>query len=228
MITAVSPVQPVVPADIQEIESQVKSLSITTPQALQAASDLMIRIRKTRKMAEEALKVSLKPLKEQIKAQEDQARIGLTLLTNAESALQRGILDYQRKAREEAEHQQAKELAKYEKKVERLEAKAEADGKPLPIIAPPPIIQAPPTQVKTESGSLTAQTVKRWRLAGVSADELDNLRRDDPRAKAIPDAFFRLVPGEITRLVKTLGQAGKAMPGCPGIEVYEESTLSVR
>lgn len=217
-----------VPADISAIETEVKALSITTPESYQEASDLMIRIRKTRKAQEEALKARLKPWKDQIKAEQDKASIGLTLLQNCEAQLQKGILDYQRKAKEEADKQQKKELEKFEKKVARAEAKAEATGAPLPLIAPPPIVAPPPTQVKTESGALHTTRIRKWRLGSLTPEQLQGLKRDDPRVKDIPDCFFGLMTAEISKIVRAIGEPGKPCPACPGITVYEEETLAVK
>lgn len=217
-----------VPADIHAIATEVKALSITTPETYQEASDLMIRIRKTRKTQEEELKKRLKPWKDQIKAEQDRAGVGLTLLQNCESMLQQGILTYQKKAREEAEKQQKKEIEKFEKKVAKAEAKAEATGAPLPIIAPPPIVAPPPTQVKTESGALHTTKIKKWRLGPLTPEQLQGLKRDDPRVKEIPDCFFGLMTTEISKVVRLLGEPGKPCPACPGIEVYEEPVISVR
>jgi hypothetical protein len=220
------------PSEIQAINAEVKSLSITNPQSYQSASDLMIRIRKTRKQQEDALKAKLKPYKDQIKAEQDRANIGLVLLHNCETQLQRSILDYQRRAREEADRAQRKEQEKHDKKVAKAEAKAEATGQPMPIIAPPPVIAAPSSHVKTESGALTSVKVKKWRVkfkdSVLTSDEVAGLKRDDPRVKEIPDCFFGLVTAEITRLVKAIGQPGQPVPGCSGIEVFEEETLAVK
>lgn len=229
MNTALASVpQSSVPAEIQAIDTQVKSLTINTPQALSLASELMVKIRKARKMAEDTLKAAVKPWNDKIKALKDEANVGITLLQNNEATLQRGILDYQRKAREDAEKLQAKELAKYEKKVERLESKAEATGAPVPLIPPPSVIAAPPKMVQTESGTLNTMKVKKWRIEGLKDDDLKDLRRDDPRLKAIPDSFFQFMPGEISKLVKSVGRPGQPVPGCPGVDVYEDETISIR
>lgn len=217
-----------VPTDIHAIETEVKQLTITTPESYQAASDLMIRIRKTRKAEEDNLKAKLKPYREKIKAFQDHANIGLILLQNCEAQLQRGLLEYQRQAREEAEKQQKKALEKFEKKVEKAEAKAEATGTPLPLIMPPPIIQPPPTQVKTESGALHTTKIKKWRIGTLTSDQLTGIKRDDPLVKQIPDCFFGLLATEISKLVRAIGEPGKPVPGCPGIDVYEEEVISVR
>lgn len=217
-----------VPADIHAIAAEVKELSITTPESYQAASDLMIRIRKTRKAQEEALKAKLKPWKDKIKAEQDRANIGLTLLQNCEAQLQKGILDYQRKAREEADRKQKKELEKFEKKVAKAEAKAEATGAPLPLITPPPVIAPPPTQIKTDSGALHTTKLKKWRLGTMTPEELQGVKRDDPRVKEIPDCFFGLMTTEISKVVRLLGEPGKPCPACPGITVYEDEVISVR
>lgn len=216
------------PEEIREFDAQVKTLTINTPAAHQLAAELMVKIRKARKHAEDALKAACLPFKAQIKALQDEANVGITLLQNNEATLQRGIQEYQRKAREEAAKKQAQELAKYEKRVERLEAKAEAAGAPLPVIPPPPVIAPPPRQVQTEAGTLGTQKVKRWRIPGLTEDELRDVRRDDPRLQAIPDSFFVLNASEIAKLVRSVGRAGVPLPGCPGVEVYEEESLRVR
>lgn len=210
---------PAVPTEIAEIETRVKELTINTQDALQAASELMVRIRKTRKGAEDALKQELKPLKEEIKQRQDQANVGLTLLQNAEGTLQRGILEYQRKAREEAEKQQRKALEQYEKKVAKAEAKAEETGAPVPVIALPPVITAPSKSIATEAGKLNTMKVKKWRINGVA--DPSTLTRDSAEAKPIPDKFFDLNTAAITKVIKAGGDV-------PGVTAYEEEVLSVR
>lgn len=217
------------PTAIQAIEQEVKALTITSPATYEAATGLMIRIRQTRKAAEDALKTALAPLKKQIKDQQDAAQVGLTLLQTCEAQLQRGILAYQEAGRKAAEEQRKKELAKYEAKVAKAEAKAEATGKPVALVPLPPVIQAPATAITTDRGTLNVLKVKKWRIAGVTDAEIkQGIRRSDPRVTDLPDMFFELVAGDITKLVKSVGQAGQPLPGLPGVEVYEENSLTVR
>lgn len=218
----------IVAPDIQAVATQARALTITTPETLTEASSLMVSLRKLRKREETQLKDQIAPLKEEIKRHQDHANLGITLLMNAEAALESAILSYNRQAKEAAAILQAKAQATYDRKLAKAEAKAEATGTPLPLMAPPPIIQAPPTHLSTPAGSLTARTTKEWRIQGVSEAERADLRRDDPRLKDIPDRFFSLKTGEIGKLVRAIGQAGQPLPGCPGVEVYEVEGLAVR
>ena len=218
----------IVAPDIQAVATQARALTITTPETLTEASGLMVSLRKLRKREEVALKDRIAPLTDQIKAMKDRANLGITLLVNAETVLESAILAYNWRAREAAAKLQAEAQAKYDRKLAKAEAKAEETGKPMPLIAPPPIIQAPPTHLTTPAGSLTARTTKEWRIPGVAAENLAGLYRDDPRVKDIPDRFFVLRTSDIGKLVRAIGQAGQPLPGCPGVEVYEVEGLAVR
>lgn len=218
-----------VPTAISAIEKEVKALKITSQESYLSAISLLARLRGVRKDAEAALKTELAPLKNLIVVKQEQVGIGLTLLRNAESTLQSGILKYKQEAGEQARKKQQREIEKYEARVERAEKKAEDTGKPVAMVALPKIIATPPKTVTTASGSVSTMKVIKWRILDVTQEDLeDGVRRNDPRVKDIPDSFFTLKAGEITKLVKSLGRPGQPLPGCPGVVVFEECTLSVK
>lgn len=139
------------------------------------------------------------------------------------------IIAYQEFCEAEARKKQAAELAKWEKKVERLERKAEVTGAPVPIVPPPPLIMSPPKTVETEAGTQTMRVTKDWRLPTVVVDgqavplDKDALTYQDALdyKLSIPAAYFFFHPGKVGQIVRAGGHV-------PGIEVFEVKNIAVK
>lgn len=154
----------------------------------------------------------------------------VTLLRDRRTELADKIIQYVEWCKAEAAKEQAKELKKYEAKVDRLEEKAARTGAPVPIVPPPPVIAQPPKTVISETGATqTIRVTKDWRLPTVVVDgqavalEKDALTWEDAQRYGlkIPASFFYLNPGKVGQIVRAGGHVS-------GIEVVEVKGISVR
>ena len=197
-----------VPEQVEQLSKEITALiseatlTVKTEQDCFVASDWLARIRKKRKDTEQFFTDLIKPFKEAVKQHQATCQKVLEPLSTAEAKLSTGILDYRRKAQEEAARQQAKLNEQHDKKVE----KAIAKGKDPTEIAPAPIVSAPVKTVETEAGAVSARKIKKWRLVD---------------AGQVPKEYWMLDEAKIGKVVR----AGAEIPG---IQTYEEEVLSVR
>jgi hypothetical protein len=212
----------------QEEMNRVLSLqvTITSPETLEKAQVNLSAVRKASKDLTAAVKALKAPHQEAIKEIDAAAKPWKDKLDQRDAQLETGILAYHRQVREEAQKKQLAEQAKYEKKVERVEAKALAEGKPVPVVLPPPIISAPPKTMQVGESKQTVMKRKAWKIsakafaAGLSADGM-TAEQNRIHELGIPERYFTLDTGAIGKIVRAGGTV-------PGVEVYEEESLSIR
>ncbi|MGH8103787.1 MAG: hypothetical protein ACREJQ_04615 [bacterium] len=197
------------------------SIMIVSPETLEKAQVNLGQIRSATKSMVAAIKALKGPHQEEIKKIDAAAKPWKDKLDARDTALERAILDYNRLVRLAAEERQRKELEKYEKKVERVETKAIEQGKPIPIVLPPPIFASPPKTVEVDGSKQTTIKRKAWRLqVGTDPDYCDYQVNLD-RQLGIPPQYFKLDTAMVGKVVRAGGVI-------PGIEIYEEESLSVR
>jgi len=194
-------------------------IAITSPESELMARNHLTDVRLSLKRLTADIKALKEPHQAFIKSIDEAAAPWKSLLAERDQDLEKALLAYGRKVREAAELAQRKLMEQYEKKVERVEAKAIAQNKPIPVVLPPPIIATPPKSVTTDQGKQTVVKRKAWRIAGV--DELDKLTRADFASREVPNEYFLLDTARIGKVIRAGGSI-------PGIEVFEEESIAVR
>ena len=210
----------------KEIEKVLAlSIVITSPESLEKAQINLSAVRLAGKNLAAAVKALKEPHQTAIKEIDTAAKPWKDKLESRDATLERAILTYNRQVKEAQEELQRKELAKYEKKVERVEAKALEQGKPIPVVLPPQVFATPPKTVQVEGSKQTTITRKCWRvrLGGTVVTEPEKLtaRAAQMNLTGIPLQYFLLDTAAVGKIVRAGGII-------PGVEVYEEESLSVR
>lgn len=205
------------------------TVSVVSPETELQAREYLASVRKELKAFKASVVEIKKPFKKEIDEIDAASKPWIEKLQQKDQETEQAILAYLRKVREETEKQNQKALEKYEKKVATQEAKAIANGKPMPIVIPPSLASAPAKTVELEGAKQTIVKHRKWRIKRddmLNADIRQDLSRLDARFSAeqgldIPLEFFCLDTGKIGKLVRAGGTI-------PGIEVYEEESLSQR
>lgn len=210
-------------SNIKELE-QIKTLqiSVISPETKAEAEVYLIKIDKFSKQLTADVKTLKAPYKAEIERIDLSIKPYQEMLLERKGAFGRAILEYNRKVDEQIRIANAKAMEKYEKKVERLEGKAIEQGKSMPIVLPPVMATAQPKTVQTDAGKLTTVKRKAWRLP-LECGDPETLTAADSQARgfSIPLDFFILDTAKVGRIVRSGGTI-------PGVEVYEEESLSVR
>ena len=194
-------------------------IAITSPESELMARNHLTDVRLSLKRLTADIKALKEPHQAFIKSIDEAAAPWKSLLAERDQDLEKALLAYGRKVREAAELAQRKLMEQYEKKVERVEAKAIAQNKPIPVVLPPPIIATPPKSVTTDQGKQTVVVRKAWRVAGV--DEPDKLTRADFASREVPNEYFLLDTARIGKVIRAGGSI-------PGIETFTEESIAVR
>lgn len=199
-------------------------ISIVSPETELQAREYLASIRKELKAFKASVVEVKKPFKKEIDEIDAASKPWIEKLTQKDQETEQAILAYVRKVREETEKRNQKELEKYEKKVATQEAKAIANGKPMPIVIPPSLASAPAKTVELEGAKQTIVKHKKWRVPG-------NQFQQDPSLlnAAVAQSLGMSIPLQYFTLdTATIGKVVRAGGTIPGIEVYEEESLSQR
>ena len=198
--------------DVQTIQKEVRDFAstipteITTAKGLQEAAGLFVSIRKKRKEAEAWFNEKfIDPAKALLKSHQNEARLTIQPLVDAETVLNKAMVAYRQQEAERTRKEQEKLNAKYEKKVE----KALAQGREVEEVAPPVVVQAPATSTKTDDGQLIFKKVKKL----ICVDE-----------GLTPDVFCVITRSPNKKMIDAALRAGQAVPGWRLEEVEELAT----
>lgn len=200
-------------------------ISVTSPETDVKAREYLVTLRKSVKEFTATCKELKKPFKREIDEIDRLSKPLLEKLQLRDDEVERAILAYARKVKEETERRNQRELEKYEKKVEKAEQRAIENGKAMPLILPPALQSAPAKTVEVSGAKQTTVNRKSWRI------NLNGRVMPDPSALTareaevleipIPREFFKLDTAAIGKIVRAGGII-------PGVEVYEEESLSLR
>ncbi len=199
-------------------------ISVVSPETELRAREYLASIRKELKAFKASVVEVKKPFKKEIDEIDSASKPWIEKLTQKDQETEQAILAYVRRVREETEKQNQKALEKYEKKVATVEAKAIANGKPMPIVMPPALASAPAKTVEIEGAKQTIVKRKAWRIPG-------NRFQNDPSMlnAAVAHELGMPIPLQYFTLdTATIGKVIRAGGSIPGIEVYEEESLSQR
>ena len=188
------------------------------------AREYLASIRKELKAFKASVVEVKKPFKKEIDEIDAASKPWIEKLQQKDQETEQAILTYLRKVREETEKQNQKALEKYEKKVATVEAKAIANNKPMPIIIPPALASAPAKTVEIEGAKQTVVKRKAWRII-VGGQVLQN---PDQLTYKTAEGVLDIPKEYFTLNVTAIGKIVRAGGSIPGIEVYEEESLSQR
>lgn len=200
-------------------------ISVISPETELKAREYLASVRKAVKDLKSSVTELKKPFKQEIDDIDKLSKPLLEKLQQRDQETEQAILAYLRKVREETEKRNQKELEKYEKKVATVEAKAIANNKPMPIVLPPSLASAPAKTVEIEGAKQTVVKRKAWRMRIAGSEVADpsvvTAKLSDEFKTGIPLEYFILDTARIGKVVRAGGTI-------PGIEVYEEESLSQR
>lgn len=201
-------------------------VSVISPETELEAREYLASIRKELKAFKASVVEIKKPFKKEIDEIDASSKPWIEKLQQKDQETEQAILAYFRKVREETEKRNQKELEKYEKKVATVEAKAIANGKPMPLVIPPALASAPAKTVAIEGAKQTVVKHKKWKLSPCLVNahlSPETLTAQDNQLfeLGIPMEYFCLDTAKIGRIVRSGGTI-------PGIEVYEEESLTQR
>lgn len=211
---------------IQSVQKLVgMKISVISPETELSAREYLASIRKELKAFKASVVEVKKPFKKEIDEIDAASKPWIEKLQQKDQETEQAILAYLRKVREETEKQNQKALEKYEKKVANVEAKAIANNKPMPIIIPPALASAPAKTVEIEGAKQTVVKRKAWRMRLAGSEVADpsavTAKVSEEFQTGIPLEYFTLDTARIGKVIRAGGTI-------PGIEVYEEESLSQR
>jgi len=208
--------------NIKELE-QIKSLqvSIVSPETKTQAEEYLLKIDKATKQHVKDVKDLKAPHQAEIDKIDAASKPWKQILVERKDAITQALIAYNNKVRAAVAAANVKILDKYEGKVATTEAKAIAAGKPMPIVLPPQLLTTPAKTEQVDGGKITTVKRKAWRLAGGSLRVAADMTAAEAHAYGIPLEYFLLDTSRIGKIVRAGGTI-------PGIEVYEEESISVR
>jgi hypothetical protein len=206
---------------IQRELEQFKTLTIVvmSPETELEARTHLSLMRSAGKRLEADIKALKAPHQAAVKEIDEAARPWKNLLAERDTSLEQALLKYGQQVRVAAEAANRKILEKYENKVALTEAKAIAQGKPIPVVLPPLTVNAPPNSVGVAGSQQTIVRRKAWRITGTNNP--DELTRASFASKSVPDEYFTLDTARIGKVVRAGGSI-------PGVEIFEEESIAVR
>ncbi len=201
------------------------TISVVSPETELKAREYLASIRKELKAFKASVVEVKKPFKKEIDDIDAASKPWIEQLQKKDEETERAILAYLRKVREETEKANAKALEKFEKKADKAAAKAIETGAPMPLIIPPALVSAPAKTVAIEGAKQTVVKRKAWRLRIAGSEVADpstvTAKLSEEFKTGLPLEYFILDTARIGKVVRAGGTI-------PGIEVYEEESLSQR
>lgn len=208
---------------IQSLTSM--TISVVSQETELEAREYLASVRKELKAFKASVVEIKKPFKAEIDSIDKASKPWIEKLQQKDDEAEQAILAYLRKVREATEKANAKKLEQYEKKVATVEAKAIANDRPVPIVIPPMLASAPPKTVELEGTKQTVVKRKAWRLRLAGSEVADpstlTAKVSEEFKTGIPMEFFILDTARIGKIIRAGGTV-------PGVEVYEEESLSQR
>lgn len=201
------------------------TISVISPETELKAREYLASVRKAVKDLKASVTELKKPFKKEIEDLDTLSKPLLQRLQERDEETERAILAYRRRVQEETEKANQRAIEKFEKRTDRAAVKAMETGKPIPFIPPPALAAAPAKTVELEGLIQTVVKHKKWRVSidGVPLVEPGQLRADTAQkyGLAIPLEYFALDTAKVGKVVRAGGSI-------PGVEVYEEESLSQR
>jgi hypothetical protein len=178
------------------------------------ASQYLIDVDKAAKAHEEDVEKVKRPYLDELAKIRATAKTWSDELAARRSNLVKNIQAYEDKRDAAARIEQAKDLKRWEKQVERVEAKAEAKGQPVPVVSPPPVREMVSKTQHVGGASITTVNRKDWKIRDVVVDgavepiQPDTLTYADAQRLGlkIPASYFVLDTGKVGRIIRNGGE----------------------
>lgn len=207
------------------------TIVVNSPDTETQARSYLTDVRLASKRLDVDVKLLKRPHQDFIKDIDEAARPWKTILSERDQSLERALLEYGRMVRLAAEEANRKILERYEKKVDKVEAKAILENKPMPVVLPPQMVATPQKSVETDGSRQTTVKRKQWRMKPGFTSEMSvrelfamrgitNLDEMWPEDFPGPDYFF-LDSGMIGKIVRSGGKLS-------GVDIYDEESISVK
>lgn len=201
------------------------TISVVSPETELQAREYLASVRKELKAFKASVVEIKKPYKKEIDDIDTASKPWIEQLQKKDEETERAILAYLRKVREETEKANAKALEKFEKKADKAAAKAIETGATMPLIIPPALASAPAKTVAIEGAKQTVVKRKAWRLRIAGSEVADpstvTAKLSEEFKTGLPLEYFILDTARIGKVIRAGGTI-------PGIEVFEEESLSQR
>jgi hypothetical protein len=142
------------------------------------------------------------------------------LVATRRAELAKKITAYEEARDAAARKAQAKDLKAWERQIERAETKAEQQGLPVPVTAPPPVRETVEKTQQVGDAQVTTRVTRDWRVREVIVDGMvEPIHREEltlAEAKrlglAIPDEYWVLDCVTIGRIIRAKGQINDIWP----------------
>jgi len=218
---------PRIPVQVHKLIDLAKAIQhCKTPEDRATLHTVHQKLSAERRENEEALEICLAPILK--RERETRAPYKLVIETCAlwiQFCKQR-MQAYDAEVNRLARLKQEEENRKAAERNRQITQKAEASGTE-PILVAPKIVEIVPKTMRSEEGTTTRKTVKRWRFKGQGPDEdCEKWVGNDPRLAGLSKDNMLVNVKRINQLVK-LGGNEKELEA-QGIEVYEEYDYAAR
>ncbi len=206
-----------------EIKRQADALVVDSAPAKVTAVDLVARIRRTLREAEAKRTSIVKPHNDHVKVVNDAFKRALTPFVEADGALSRRVIEYDRKQKRLADEAAARAERERLESAARLREAEQAEAAQRPVLAEQLLTDAveheerasaaqaqavlPARTVHTEAG--TTSTTKRWTYDVVNLAE-------------VPAEYLEIKAGAVREAINAGARA------IPGLRIYQAENLAVR
>lgn len=177
--------------------------TIATNEDVKDATNDLSLIANAKKAIEEKRKEYVDPLNAEVKEINAFFKQLSEPVGEADQITRRKVLDYNAEVERQRQEAEAIEQQKLELARRETELKGEHTVDLSPVEAP----EATPDMVRTDVGSASKMTIRRWEVEDMSQ---------------VPVEFLLVDAGKVTKLVKA------GIGAIPGIRIWEEPTLQVR
>lgn len=198
-----------------QLLDEIKGFEVTDDATRDFASNFLPRLRGFLRKAEEVRKGLVSPLNDEVSKINGLFRTSLQSAKDAEQSINRQLVKYQQEQIDAARKEQERLQRVADKRQERAESKGETPTIPEAIA---PLVDTPVKTIKTDGGSVTFKTVKKWRWARPGKSE-------NRSTSKLPDMFWIANEKLIDKAVK----AGTPVEAFMGeVFIYEEQETMTR
>lgn len=201
---------------------------VDSPEAKTAAQKHLTDVSVAKRALAQNVHALKKPHRDAVTEIDRVTRPWLDWLDQRYDETERALLAYQREVTARVTAEQQKLQQQFERKVTRAQTKAEAAGRPVPFVVPPPVLQAPKKTEAIGGATQTIVTRKAWRIPAPThgacpavAPEQITMADNLTYQLGIPAEFFLLDTARIGKIIRAGGTVA-------GIESYLEESIAVR
>lgn len=210
------------------VTQQALSIRIIDDATWKAAQAYLVDVDKAIKDVNDDLEKLKRPYLDELAKIRHGAALLSKELSERRTVLVTNITAYEDARDAAARIEQAKDLKKWERHVEHVEAKAEARGAPVPVVPPPPVREMVSKTQHIGSAKITTVNRTDWKIRDVVVDgqveplDPETLTYADVQRLGlkIPARFFTLNTTAIGKIIRSGGEI-------PDIEAIQVKTKSI-